>query len=76
MEIARTLSAAERKTVLVTLHDLDLAVKYADILIFLKDGRIAASGPPGEVLTEGLLETVYEIKMSIFRHEGRTFVVK
>jgi len=76
MEIARALSAAERKTVLVTLHDLDLAVKYADILIFLKDGRIVASGPPGEILTEGLLETVYEIKMSIFRHEGRTFVVK
>ncbi len=76
MEIARTLSAAERKTVLVTLHDLDLAVKYADILVFLKDGRIAASGPPGEVLTEGLLEKVYEIKMSIFRLDGRTFVVK
>lgn len=76
MEIARALSATEKKTVLITLHNLDMAVKYADILVFLKDGSIVASGPPDGILTEGLLETVYEIKMSIFRRDGRTFVVK
>ena len=76
MEIARTLVAEMKKMVLVTLHNLDMAVKYADILVFLKNGRIAAGGPPEEVLTEDLLADVYDIKMTVLRHEGRIFVVK
>ena len=76
MEIARTLVSKMKKMVLVTLHNLDMAVKYADVLIFLKDGRVVASGPPEEVLTEDLLGKVYDIKMTVLRHNGRIFVVK
>jgi len=75
MTIARSLAAEARKTVILTLHDLDLAARYADAMIFLKNGEVVAAGPPGEILTERLLETVYDIKMTILRHEGRTFIV-
>jgi ABC-type cobalamin/Fe3+-siderophores transport system ATPase subunit len=35
-----------------------------------------ANGTPDDILTEPLLEAVYEIKMTILRHEGRKFIVK
>jgi iron complex transport system ATP-binding protein len=76
MDLAKTLSSGMRKTVLVTLHNLDMAVKYADVLIFLKGGAVVSSGPPEEILTEDLLAKVYDIKMTVLRHGGRMFVVK
>ena len=76
LELVRRLAVEKRKTVLVTLHNLDMAVRYSDALVFLKAGRIVAAGPPAEVLTEKLLESVYEIRMDILEHRGLTFVVK
>ncbi len=46
-------------TVLVALHDLNLAAYYCDRLYVLRDGEVTASGPPGEVLTPRLLAEVY-----------------
>jgi iron complex transport system ATP-binding protein len=76
MEIGRTLASEMRKTVVVTLHNLDMAARYADTLVVLKAGNVVASGPPAEILTEDLLQSVYEIRMSILRLEGRMFIVK
>jgi len=76
LELVRRLAVEKRKTVLVTLHNLDMAVRYSDALVFLKGGRIVAAGPPAAILTEELLERVYEIRMDILDHRGRTFVVK
>jgi len=38
-------------TVAVALHDLNLAAQYCNKLILLSEGRIAAEGTPGEVIT-------------------------
>ncbi|MGH3392544.1 MAG: ABC transporter ATP-binding protein, partial [Actinomadura sp.] len=46
-------------TVVMVLHDLNLAARYADHLVALRAGRVAAAGPPGEVLTEDLLAEVF-----------------
>jgi len=37
---------------------------------------VAAQGAPESILTEALLESMYEIPMRILRHEGRTFIVR
>jgi iron complex transport system ATP-binding protein len=76
LELVRKLADEKKKTILITLHNLDLAVKYADAMVFLKNGRAVARGDPDEILTEALLEEVYEIKMSILRCDGRKFVVR
>src|SRR3712207_2352670 len=47
------------RTVVMVLHDLNLAARYADELVVMKDGRVVAQGPPGEVLSEALLLEVY-----------------
>ena len=76
LELARKLAEEKKKTVLVTLHNLDMAVKYSDTMVFMKNGGIVAHGNPDEILTEALLEEVYEIKMNIIRCDGRKLIVR
>ncbi|MBW7920830.1 MAG: heme ABC transporter ATP-binding protein [Rubellimicrobium sp.] len=45
--------------VLAVLHDLNLAVRAADRLLVLHEGGLCADGPPGRVLNDALLETVF-----------------
>lgn len=51
--------------VLVVLHDIGLAAKYADHLIWMKEGKILADGTPGETLTENRLAEIYGIKSRV-----------
>lgn len=76
LELLRRLVRDRGKTVLLTLHNLDIAARYADALVFLKAGVVAAEGPPGEILSESLLESVYEIPMRIIESGGRRFIVR
>lgn len=76
MDLLGRLVAEQRKSVVVTLHNLDLAVRCAARIVFLKNGRIIAEGRPDDVLTEGLLRDVYEIPMRIIVHDGRRFIVR
>ncbi|MFB8000838.1 heme ABC transporter ATP-binding protein [Nocardia sp. NPDC056000] len=64
--------ARERATagaaVVVVLHDLGVAAAYADRVAVLDSGRIAADGPPREVLTTELLTRVYKHPVDVFDH--------
>ncbi|MER7056259.1 MULTISPECIES: ABC transporter ATP-binding protein [unclassified Streptomyces] len=55
-------------TVLLALHDLNLAAYYCDRLYVLSDGAITASGPPGAVLTPRLLAEVYGVEAEVATH--------
>ncbi|MGB0907629.1 MAG: ABC transporter ATP-binding protein [Maricaulaceae bacterium] len=50
---------------LVVLHDINLAARYADRLIWMKDGEILADGTPEETLTEERLKDIYGIKARV-----------
>ena len=54
--------------VLVVLHDLNLAARYADRVLLLKEGRTVAEGTPGEVLQEETIEAVYDIPITVIPH--------
>ncbi|MGB3696999.1 MAG: ABC transporter ATP-binding protein [Gordonia sp. (in: high G+C Gram-positive bacteria)] len=53
------------KTVVMVLHDLNLAARYSDSLIVMRDGAILATGSPTEVLTPELLGRAFGLKSSI-----------
>ncbi|MEG8277235.1 ABC transporter ATP-binding protein [Streptomyces sp. AHA2] len=55
-------------TVLVALHDLNLAAYYCDRLYVLHAGEVTASGPPSEVLTPRLLAEVYGVSSEVTVH--------
>lgn len=76
MELIRRLAVEKGKTVIVTLHALDMAVKYADEMVFLKGGTVVAAGPPLQVLNEGLLKAVYDIDMGLVDVGGRRLIVR
>lgn len=57
---------------LLVLHDIDLAARYASRLIWMKDGRIVADGPPSETLTTERLSDVYRIEA---RLEGNRVIM-
>jgi len=55
--------AAEGRTVVVALHDLSFAARFAHHIILLADGRVAAAGPPADVLTPQHLEPAFGVTM-------------
>ncbi len=68
MEIVRQLAHGERLAVLVALHDLNLAARYADRMALLVDGEIRASGTPQQVLTPELISTAYHLPVKVVSH--------
>jgi iron complex transport system ATP-binding protein len=61
-------------TIVSTMHDLTLAGSFADRLILLADGRVAAEGTAADVLTERNIETHYGARVTV-RQEGGTVLV-
>lgn len=59
----------KKNTVLVAvMHDINLAIQFADKLYFLKDGELIADGKPKEILTEALIEKVFQVKTTIINN--------
>lgn len=56
---------------LVILHDLNLAARYCDRLLLLKNGRAQIAGAPDEVLREAPLQAVFGLDVLVQRHPER-----
>jgi iron complex transport system ATP-binding protein len=67
LELVRDLTAAGR-TAVAAIHDLNLAAHYCDELALLGEGRVLATGPPDEVLTEDRLERAFGASAVVSRH--------
>ncbi len=63
--LLKSLSQSKERSVIVTLHDLNLASRFSDRMLMLKKGAIYAVGTPEEVLTEENIEAVYGIKAKV-----------
>lgn len=59
LELVRRLHREAGRTVVMVLHDLNLAARYADRLVAMCEGRIVAQGAPGDVITEEMLAEVF-----------------
>ena len=60
----------EGATIVVATHNLNLAARYADELVLLHRGRVAAHGSPREVLSPERIEQVFEWPVTIVAHAG------
>jgi iron complex transport system ATP-binding protein len=61
-------------TVVVVLHDLALAARYCERLVVLRDGRVHAAGPTGDVLTPAVVREVFGVDAAVTRDAGRVRV--
>ena len=53
------------RTVVMVLHDLNLAIRYSDRLIVMADGKIVASGAPKDVISAQLLADVFDLAATV-----------
>ncbi|MHA7284043.1 ABC transporter ATP-binding protein [Arthrobacter sp. TMS2-4] len=61
LDLITDLNRRSGTTVVMVLHDLNLAARYADHLIAMRDGRIAAEGAPSDVVTEETVSGVFNL---------------
>ena len=60
--LLRELVQTRRLAVILSLHELDLAQKFSDRLLCIRDGRIDRSGSPEEIFSDGYLEELYGVE--------------
>jgi iron complex transport system ATP-binding protein len=59
LDLLTDLSVSRGTTIVMVLHDLNLAARYSDQLVAMKSGRVHATGTPTEVVTSDLVESVF-----------------
>ena len=73
MEILRRGVELNKKRIVLVLHDVNYAAKYADFVVAMKNGEINFSGNCQEVLSEQNLQKLYQIPVSIIEHQNQKF---
>lgn len=65
LDLLADINAKKTTTIVMVLHDIHLAARYADHLIALRDGRIVAEGTPSVLVTEALMAEVFGLKCHV-----------
>ncbi len=74
LNLIRQITREQGIAVVVAMHDLNLALRFADRFLLLKDKKIYAAGGP-EVITPENIETVYSVPVVIAAHNGSRVVI-
>ncbi len=72
MELIRSLNQAG-KTIIMVLHDLNLALEYSDHIILMENGQIQTEGTPQQVIQSGEIDRIFNIKTHLFHEGDQTF---
>ena len=75
MGLLRKLADEEGKTIIIVLHDINYAARYADHLVVMQDGAIAAQGAPQALVSEDLLRRVFGTDAKVARVDGSAVVL-
>lgn len=62
-------------TVVIALHDLTLVARFADSVVVLQDGEVAAQGAPRAALSDEILGRIFAIRVARCETESATFLV-
>ena len=65
LDLLHSLRVERGCTVVMVLHDLNLAARYADHLVAMRDGKVIAAGAPGEIVTPGLVHEVFGLDCQV-----------
>jgi len=65
LDLVTRLNRERGRTVVMVLHDLNLAARYSDVIVVMKDGAIVEQGPPTEIFTPAMLSTVFGLDADI-----------
>lgn len=71
MRLLRRTAAERGKTIMLVIHDINIAAAYSDRIIAMKDGRIIADGTPADIMCTEVLRDVYDMDMQVTQVTGR-----
>lgn len=76
LEMLARLNAGGR-TIVVVLHELNLAFRYADHVVAMRDGAVVAEGPPSDIVSETLMREVFDLSALVMPDPmtGRPMVI-
>jgi len=75
MEIIRRLAKERGISAVMAVHDLNLAARYADRILMLKDGCVFDAGEPFSVLTEENIRAVYGVETVVKEDDSRPYIL-
>ena len=70
MKILKNISIKKEISVIIIIHDLNLASLFCDSLIILKDGRFIEKGSPKEVINEKNIKSIYNLDCKVCYNEN------
>ncbi|MCM3260577.1 ABC transporter ATP-binding protein [Paenibacillus lautus] len=65
LDLLYDLNAKEQRTIVMVLHDINLACRYADHIVAIRDGSIKAEGKPGDIINSDLMQNVFQLPCEI-----------
>lgn len=75
LELVQKLNQDYGITIVMVLHDINQAIHFSDEIIGLKDGKVAVSGDPQEVITREAIRTLYGIDLDVVELNGSRIVL-
>ncbi len=75
MRLIRSAASDLGKTVVVVLHDINVAAAHCDRILVMRDGRVVRHGTPPEVITADLLSATYGAEVSVHEVAGRLVAI-
>ena len=74
MNILKDLNTNHKMTLIVAMHDLNLASRFCNRIILINEGKVVSDGTPLQVLKKDILEQVYGIELDLDFKNGHTLI--
>lgn len=71
MKLLRQMTSTGKKTIIATIHDLNLACAFCTHLIALKDGQLHAAGKTSEIISEAFVSDIFNVKAEILSQTNK-----
>jgi len=76
INLLRKLAEDQDRTIITSVHSIDLIPRLADFLVMIKKGRILAAGPAREIFNAQLLEALFDYPLRVVEAEGRQLILR
>lgn len=75
LDLMKLLKNMKNKTIIFSIHNIDLALKFCDDIILMKDGEITAYGKTQKVLTPETIKEIFEVETTIKNIENEDIII-
>lgn len=75
MKLLRQLTDELALTIVMVVHDINIAAAYADTIVAMKNGTIEKIGSPQQIITNENLKAVFNLDADVVEYQGKPLVI-